>query len=531
MTETSLSALLTAPASTHGGSVAVIAGDRSCTFQALDQRSRRIAAGLRGLGLGQGDRIALWMPNSIDWLAAFFAINRLGATVMSTNTRLRGPEIEDIFARSGVVAAVYCPNYRGIDYAAMLDAAMPTLPALRWRIEAGDDDAHTDAAPPQAGRIALASLAKAQPMDDDLGAPDAIGLLLTTSGTTRRPKLVMHRQASLAQHAHDVARSLGYTRPQACAFAALPLCGTFGLLQALACVAAGAPMVMQSTFDAQQALAEIRAHRVTLAAMTDEMIRRLYAATPEPTPFPGLRLFTGSRAQQLVPLAQERGFTMIGLYGSSEAHALFAHGHDEEPALRRTRGGGRPVSPLARVRATHLETGEVLAHGAAGQLEFNTPTLFTGYLGDEEATRSAFTADGWFRTGDLGFTESDGSFTYLSRMDDALRLKGFLVNPREIEAFLNEIDGVQASQVVGADGADGQPCAAAFYTTASGAPVPLSELQARCAQGLASYKVPRLFVHLQSFPQVLSVNAVKIDRVALRRQAAQRLNDAAQEQT
>ncbi len=517
--ETSLATLLAAGAAAHGSRIAVIEEGRTCTWRELDERARRMAAGLRALGLGHGDPIALWMPNSIDWLAAFFAINRLGATVMSTNTRLRGPEIEDIFSRSGVVAAIYCPSSRGIDYSAMLDAAVPSLPALRWRIEADADDG---ACPPQ-GRITLAAVAQASPMDDDLGTPADIGLLLTTSGTTRRPKLVMHRQASLVEHAHDVAASLGYTQPDASAFAALPLCGTFGLLQALACVAACAPMVMQSTFDAEQAVADIRAHRVTLAAMTDEMIRRLYAATPEPTPFPGLRLFTGSRAQQLVPLAQERGFTMIGLYGSSEAHALFAHGHDDEPALRRTRGGGRPVSPLARVRATDLQTGEVLAHGATGQLEFNTPTLFAGYLGDEEATRSAFTADGWFRTGDLGFTEMDGSFTYLSRMDDALRLKGFLVNPREIEAFLNEIDGVQASQVVGADGADGQPCAAAFYTTPSGVPLPLAELQARCAQGLASYKVPRLFVHLESFPQVLSVNAMKIDRVALRHQAARLL--------
>lgn len=511
-----IAALLSAHA--HSASSAVIETGKTWTFVELDVLARRIATGLDSLGLGRGDRIALWMPNGVEWLAAFFAINRLGATVMSANTRLRGPEIEEVFSRAGVVAAIYCPEYRGIDFGEILDAAMPSLPHLRLRIELG-----MSATP---GRVPFEQLSGCAPIAEDRSAPTDIGLLLTTSGSTRRPKLVMHRQASLAMHAHDVARGLGYTLPQACAFNALPLCGTFGLLQALACIAAGTPMVLQATFDEQKAADAIRQHGVTLAAMTDEMIRRVYAAAPQPVPFPGLRLFTGSRAQQLVPLAQERGFTMVGLYGSSEAHAMFARGLDDEPAQRRTRGGGRPVSPEARIRTTHLESGAVLPHGSVGQLEFNSPSLFVGYLGDEQATRAAFTSDSWFRTGDLGVTEADGSFTFLSRLDDALRLKGFLVNPREIEEFISDMEGVEAVQVVGTDG-DGAPCAAAFYTTVSGAARSAAELRAACVKGMASYKVPHFFVHLSAFPLVPSVNAVKIDRVALRRLADEWIREGA----
>ena len=100
--------------------------------------------------------------------------------------------------------------------------------------------------------------------------------------------------------------------------------------------------------------------------------------------------------------------------------------------------GGRPVNPAAQARARDPESGLVLPHGEAGELEFHAPSRMQCYFGDPEATREAFTGDGFYRSGDLGHTTGDGRFVFLARINDSLRLGGFLVSPLEIEAVVQQ---------------------------------------------------------------------------------------------
>lgn len=500
--------------------VAILHEGRAYSYSEFEHWVRRIAAGFVGCGIGRGDRVALWLPSVPAWIASMFALARLGAIAVATNTRFRAVELVDIFNRAGVGTVVYGPNYRGTDYSEILDQIRGDVPTLHTVIafdEAGDTQVKEV---PGLRTLSFSALDTGPEHDDDQGSPKEPCVIFTTSGTTRRPKLVMHCQAAVVEHALDAGRSLQFDEAGACVFNALPLSGTFGFTQAMMCLFNGAPMVLQTTFDEHAAAQLLRRHHVMLSGMTDEMIRRIYAADEEPIPFLGLHVFTGSRADKLVDMAAARGFIMIGLYGSSECHAMFAHGRvGDEPATRAA-GGGFPVSPKAEIRATDLDTGAVLAHGQPGQLEFRSPTLTLGYYGDAEATTQAFSADGFFRTGDLGTTEQDGSFRYLSRLNDSLRLKGFLVSPVEIEAFISEFRGVRLCQVVGADGADGLPRAVAFYTTLDGSILPEDDLRSHCAAGLAAYKVPACFVHLDEYPVIRSPNAVKVNRVELRRIAA-----------
>ncbi len=507
-------------------SPAIMHGTQTLSYAQFDLEVRRLAQGFADCGISAGDRVALWLPSIPAWLTSFFALARLGAVAVATNTRFRALEVTDLFSRAGISALVWCPDYRGIDFRDILREVQPGVPSLHTLITCHEEAASPGQDAPAAAAFAglreipYETLGAAAPYARDDAAPDAVCAIQTTSGSTRKPKLVMQAQGGMVEHARDVGVAFGYTRTTSPVLNALPLSGTFGMTQALACLLNGVPLILQSTFDAQEAVGLMRRHRVALGAMTDEMIRRIYEAAEDAVPFPGMELFTGSRADKLLELGQRRGFRINGVYGSTEAQALFARGRDSDEPLQRTLGGGLPVSPHARVRATDLDTGALLAHGQAGQLEFSSPSLTVGYYNDPEANAAAFTADGFFRTGDLGHTDADGGFRYLARLGDTLRLRGFLVSPTEIESFIGAAAGVEHVQVVGADDRAGEPCAVAFYTTGPYATVADHDLLHYCRQGMASYKVPARFIRVDEFPVIRSPNAVKIDRNALRQQAA-----------
>ena len=175
------------------------------------------------------------------------------------------------------------------------------------------------------------------------------------------------------------------------------------------------------------------------------------------------------------------------------------------------------------MRARDTVTGEILAHGKSGELEFKVPSVMTGYYGNAEATVAAFTADGYLKSGDLGYTTADNAFVYQSRMGDALRLSGFMVNPLEIEAVLDSHPSIAASQVVGIDGPRG-PQPVAFVILRDGATLDTPALTAHCAQRIAKFKVPASILAIDAFPFTPSANGNKVQKAKLREMAQAALN-------
>jgi len=216
--------------------------------------------------------------------------------------------------------------------------------------------------------------------------------------------------------------------------------------------------------------------------------------------------------------AERRGLPLIGVYGMSEVLALFAAQRADGSAEDRHRDGGIPLSPLGQVRVRDEATGALLPVGRVGQLEIRGPSLMSGYDNDTDATQHALTEDGFLRTGDLATLQSDGSFRYVSRSGDALRLGGFLVSPAEIEAHLDKHPAVRGVQVVGT-APPLKPCAVAFVLLQDGATATEEELRAFCAAGLARYKVPERIVAVVEFPVTRSGNGTKIQRHILRTMA------------
>ncbi|HSH07113.1 MAG TPA: AMP-binding protein [Burkholderiales bacterium] len=521
-----LSALLAARAATAGGAPMLVDRGRPIAFAEIAAESRRVATAFARLGIGREDRVALWLPNVSAWLTCFFACAQLGAIAVSVNTRFRAQEVADIVGRSGARLLVYWPGFKGIDFSAILTEVAEAAPTALAGIEALIAYAEAESAAPHhiAGRAvhAYGALAGELPRQRDDATPDAGCILFTTSGTTKAPKFVLHDQRAVVAHAHDVARGFGLDA-DAVMLLVPPLCGVFGFCCAMGALAAGRPLVMRPAWDAAQAAADIAAQRVTHANATDEAIAQLLAHSRTEPAFPSVRFFGyasfNPSLDDIVERAAARDLTLVGLYGASEVQALFARQDENAPLAERGLAGGRPVNPAARVRVCDPESGRVLPHGEAGELEFfSANSRMVGYFGNPQATHAALSEDGFYRSGDLGYTTADGRFVFLARMGDSLRLGGFLVSPLEIEAVVQQAPGIAACQVVGVPGAAGL-VAVAFVILAPGATLDEAALRAHVGARLARFKVPQRIVPLEAFPVTPGANATKIQKGKLREMA------------
>jgi fatty-acyl-CoA synthase len=507
---------------------ALLDRDRPLAYAALADESARLAGALRELGVGAGDRVALWLPNVPAWLAVFFACARLGAIAVSVNTRFRSHEVADIVGRSRARLLCYWPGFRQLDFSGILagcdPAALSALEALLVYEEDGAAPTEVIGKPAHRYRKLIERL----PLADDASRPGAGCIMFTTSGTTKAPKFVLHDQKTLIRHATDVAKDFGYTAEDVKILVTAPLCGVFGFCNAMAAIAAGRPLVMYPGFDALEAARAVQRHAITHTHATDEMIHQMLLAVPEPQPFPSVRFFGyGAFSPALADLpmrAEARGLTLVGLFGMSEVQALMARERESAPLPERALAGGRPVAAEARVRARDPESCEVLPHGTAGELEFQVPSIMVGYFENAKANRAAFTDDGWFRSNDLGYTTADGKFVFIARLGDALRLSGFLVSPAEIEDVLLQHASVESAQVVGADTAAGvKPVA--FVIPKAGAAFDEQALIAHCAARVAKFKVPLRVCTLETFPVTPGANATKIQKAKLRELAQELLQD------
>jgi fatty-acyl-CoA synthase len=494
---------------------ALLHRDETIAYGELRDRASRVAAGLRQLGIGRGDRVAIWLPNDPAWLELQFALARLGALAVAVNTRFGPREVEDVLERSGARALALGPAAREV-----LDAVDPhAARAVETLIAVGD------VAAPGHRVVKHDELRVSPPLAEDAAEPSLPCSVFTSSGTTGRPKLVLHGQAAIAGHSANVAEAFGYRAPETVVLGMLPLCGVFGFNTALGALAAHAPLVLQPTFEAREAIELVARHRVTHTNGSDEMLRRILAATDDHGALGSLReagfaAFDGD-ARALVDAGDAIGLSLFMAYGSSEAQALMARSAPGDPPERRAIAGGLPVSEAIEVRVRD-EDGALQPPGREGELEVRGPNVTIGYLGDDEARRTAFTDDGFLRTGDIGRLRDDGGFEFVARAGDALRLGGFLVSPREIAELLEGIEAVLAAQVVAVEH-EGRTRAVAFVVLQPGEE--LDELAAidLCRARLARYKVPRRVLAVDAFPTTPSPNGEKVRRGELRRMAAQAL--------
>jgi len=524
---------MAALADSHGQHPALIDQDVSTTFAELHEQSLRLAGNLASLGVGPNDRVAVWLPNCLAWLQTFLACAHLGATVLAVNTRFRSQEVADIVGRGRADWLVMWPDFKGIAFADILaDVPKEVLSRLKAILTLGEIQGAATQAIAERGYNVLAYNAL---LNTPSVTPPAFGnagvLCFTTSGTTSLPKFVLHDHQTLIHHGDVMQQAYGYDSHSRI-LASAPFCGAFGFSTLIGGLATGCTTVSEPVSDTHSTLEQIRKHRVTHTYANNESILKLFEAAQSPKDFESCTLFGfasfSPAITSFLEQAERNHVPLTGLYGSSELQALVAAqpvNAAEGDLSVRYLSGGRLIHPEARVRISDPETGEILKHGESGEIEILSPSRMVGYLDQPEATTKALSADGFFKTGDLGYALSDRQFVFQTRMGDSMRLSGFLVNPAEIEQVVERLPNVKACQVVaGTHGTKTLPVA--FVIMHDHARADPESWTRECKRLMAGYKVPVRFEVVTSFPSVESANAVKIQKHKLREMANTLLTEA-----
>jgi len=491
---------------------AVHIGDQSFSRGDLRLASQRAATLLYDLGLRRGDTLAVWLPDGVVWLQLLFAAAQLGVLMVPVSTRLKLQEAQHVVATAKARLIVVPTQFLDFDYAGSARQIQADIGTVEHVIEVSVDAGFhwMDFAPypRQEGR-------NADPL-----------CTFSTSGTTGKPKLAVHTASGLANHARNAGR-VNDIRHGDVMLCALPLYGVLGFVQAVAALASGAACVFLPVFNAELAAAAFARHGVTHFFGSDSMFDMVLNA-------PGASLKTWRRGgfaefaglgQRVIERAwNDWGVRIGGLYGMSECLAMTAIRDPAGDPEQRRVPGGTPVSPEIEFRVADPESGAVLPDREQGELQLRGYNVMLGYLNNPTATADAFTADRWFRTGDLAYADGE-TFCYLARLKDSLRLRGYLVDPTEVEDFLVQHPAVTAAQVVGVHREGEGDVAVAFVRMAKTVATE-SELIAFCKAGIAGFKVPRRIVQIDAFPQVNGPNGVKVLKNVLRDLAIEHLRSA-----
>lgn len=539
---TSLIAAFGRMVASNPDAIAVAGGrdlDESLTYAELEDRSARLAGGLEKLGVRPGEALAVWLPNVVEWVMIELACARLGVMVAPLNTRYRSAEAAHLLRTSQARVLVLPAGFMDIDYLGILSETLGELPAGRSGPSVAPDLRHVvvvdlgetrgEVDVPN-GCIPFSRLLSGE-RAADRSRPDAALNLFVTSGTTGPPKLAVHDQESITGRFESAGRMQGLG-PGAAALCVLPLCGVWGLGLAIAALVRGAVCVLLPRFDGEVSVAAIERWGVTHVHGSDTMLRAiLEASAADATTLASWSSgnfgnFTGRPGEELVRLAaQVADVRLGGAYGSSECLAMAALWPVEQPIALRAQGGGHLVDAGTQVRTCDPETGELLPPEQPGELLLRGSGVMSHYLNNPEATEAAFN-DGWYRTGDLGYVLDERRIVFLARLKDSLRLRGFLVDPQEIEEHLAGHPDVVLAQVVGVDEADGQR-AVAFVQRRDGSDADEASLRSYCRGRIADFKIPSRVILVEDFPTVDGPNGIKIQKFALRERATELLHSGA----
>ena len=453
-----------------GGSVV------SLTFGEVDVRADRMAGELVARGLRRGDRLGVHLPNSVEFIDLFLACTRLGVIFVPINILYRERELRHIIADSVPLAIVV---ERGSTVAYPEDST-------RWYL----DDLSAGAANRNADRLTVS-----------LGDNDP-ALIIYTSGTTGTAKGAVLSHANLAANGSTLAAAWRITEADRY-LAFLPLFHVHGLGNGLHCwLISGCRMRLLERFDQQKTPAAIADFKPTVVFG----VPTVYVRMLDPTCVPDAdaraigataRLFVSGSAPlpaHVHGAFRERfGHTILERYGMSEALMILSNPYDGE------RRPGAVGLPLPGVSARLVDDGgAILGNDAIGEVEIRSPHLFAEYWRRPDATAAAF-HDGWFRTGDLGVRSTDGYYTLRGRRGDLIISGGFNIYPREIEELLLEDSRVREAAVVGvADDIRGEVPIAYIAADES---LDVAELEHLCRVQLASFKVPRAFIRMDTLPR------------------------------
>ncbi|CAG7573509.1 long-chain acyl-CoA synthetase [Barrientosiimonas humi] len=453
---------------------ALLLDDTVFTYGEIDEASARVATLLTDRGIASGDAVGVMLPNTPQFVIAYYGVLRAGGVVVPMNPLLKSREVAYYLGDSG---------------ARMLFAAEAFGPEAQAGAEQSGAEVVIVGEP--AGFVSSLRDQEPRPEVADREDDDT-AVLLYTSGTTGQPKGAELTHANLASNVRVTQDDLLQLTADDVVFGGLPMFHVFGQTCALnTAMAAGATLLLLPRFDAGVAAELLATHRATVFAGVPTMYAALLGLDDAPA-LPDLRVCVSGGASMPVEVLRrfEERFDAPVLegYGLSETSPVASFNLPDRE--RRVGSIGVPVSGV-EMRVLDPQ-GQEVATGEVGEIAVRGANVMKGYWNRPEQTAEVLSDDGWFRTGDLGKRDEDGYFYIVDRKKDLVIRGGYNVYPREIEEVLYEHPDVAAAAVVGVPHPSLGEEVGAAVVLKTGASTTADELRDFVKQRVAAYKYPRL---------------------------------------
>lgn len=524
-------------ASEYGDHEAIVHDATRLSFTQVTERARAFARGLIELGVQPGEKVALWMSDSPDWIVARWAVPMIGAILVPVNTRFRANDVVFVLGQSDSVTLIVEEGApRGVRYFDILGQLEPGyrtqtrdrwtmefFPALRRVIGRSTDIPESMRRFEEIEADGRALVGDGV-LDRRVAAvrPDDVAQILYTSGTTSFPKGAMVCHGPLLQNNSYAIGCLELTlkdRYLSC----VPLFTATGTFYTLATWLSGATMVIADRFDPRLFCELVERERITMSFFVDTIVQDLRAYTDRGR-FDLSSLRTGTGAP--LPTSSFRWLTeamqiphLVSAYGMSETSNAVSRTRITDTLEKRSTTNGRPVDGV-EIRIADVATNASLPSGTIGEVCLRGYVLMKGYYKQPEEDAKAFDGDGWLHSGDLGEVDADGYLIYRGRVKEMIKPGGFNVSTQEIEVFVKTHPAVREAVVVGVPDSRLGEVGYAYIELARGQEVAPEALIAYCHASIASYKVPRHVEFVTDWPRT---GSQKIRKLELKARAQARL--------
>ncbi|MFJ6791666.1 FadD3 family acyl-CoA ligase [Streptomyces angustmyceticus] len=505
--------LVRAAARRYASREAVVEGRTRVSYAELGERVDRAAAACVAAGVEPGDRVAVWAPNTLDWIVSALGAVTAGAVLVPVNTRFKGAEAAYVLRRTRARLLFVTGTFLGTSYVASLRRAaqegtgrgpLPGLPRLE-KVVVLAEDAPADFTTWQEFLAGGAPVSPETVRERaDALSPDAPSDIVFTSGTTGRPKgaVITHAQTL---RAYDAWSELAGLREGDRYLIVNPFFHTFGYKAGIiACLLRGATMIPQPVFGVETALANIAAERVSVLPgpptlhqqLLDHPARALHDLS-------ALRVVVTGAA--VVPLelverlrSELRIATVLTAYGLSESSGVVTMCRRGDPPEVIATTSGRAI-PGTEVRVVDA-AGRPAPPGDPGEVHVRGYHVMAGYFEDPAATAGVIAPDGWLRTGDVGVLDAAGNLRITDRIKDMFIVGGFNAYPAEIEQLLGRHPDIAEVAVVGIPDPRLGEVGKAYAVRRAGSQLTADDLIAWSRREMANYKVPREVAFVPALP-------------------------------
>lgn len=510
LTATTIPGVVLARAREIPDKVAVVEATHRTTYSGLAQLIDGSARAMLAAGVGRGDRVAIWAPNSTRWIAATLGAQAVGAAMVPINTRYKSAEAAYPLVRTGAKILIAAPGFMGMDPQRAVDLAVGDGAAPMRIIDiAADDGASSWQTFLDAGE-GIESTQWRQAMAD-LG-PDDLSDIMFTSGSTGRPKGVRHRHGPTVRQTFNTIAENGIVADDRYLIVN-PFFHVFGYTGGwVPGFFAGCTIYPQPVFDVDTVLETIEAERITYFPGPPTIFHSLLEHPDlDDHDVSSLRLSLTGSADVPVELIQRMLDRLtfdrvIQAYGMTECGtATYTLPTDSAEVVATTVGVACTDLELRIVN----EDNEPVATGEAGEIVVRGYAVMDRYLDDDSATAATIDSEGWLHTGDKGMCNADGYYKILGRIKEMIIVGGFNVYPAEVEDMMREHPDIEDAAIIAVPDARLGEVVCAFIVTR--VPIEPDQFVAWCRERMANFKVPRYVEALKAFPLTGSNKVSKVD--------------------